>query len=103
MSDLGSRSRLARSRAQLPVSAYFDEALYRREQELLFARGPHYVGHELMVPEPGDFHVLPQEKSGRMLVREGEDVRLLSNVCRHHPAGPRQRREHRLSAAPLDL
>jgi len=41
MSDLGSRSRLARSRAQLPVSAYFDESLYRREQELLFARGPH--------------------------------------------------------------
>jgi choline monooxygenase len=86
MSDLGSRSRLARSRAQLPVSAYFDESLYRREQELLFARGPHYIGHELMVPEAGDFHVLPQEKNGRMLVREDQNIRLLSNVCRHRQA-----------------
>jgi choline monooxygenase len=86
MSDLGSRARLARSRAQLPVSAYFEQELYKKEQQLLFAPGPHYVGHQLMVPEPGDFHVLTQERNGRMLVRNGNKVELLSNVCRHRQA-----------------
>lgn len=86
MSDLGSRSRLARSRAQLPVSAYFDEAVFRQEMELLYARGPHYVGHELLVPNPGDFHTLVQEQNGRMLVRTAAGVELLSNVCRHRQA-----------------
>ena len=86
MSDLGSRTRLARSSAQLPVSAYFDEALYAREIELLFKPGPGYVGHELMVPEQGDFHTLTHEADGRVLVRNASGIELLSNVCRHRQA-----------------
>jgi len=93
MSDLGSAGKLARSSAQLPVSAYFDEALHARELSQLFARAPRYVGHALMVPEVGDFHTLSQERDGRVLVRTGPDagseasgIRLLSNVCRHRQA-----------------
>jgi choline monooxygenase len=86
MSDLGRREYLARSSAQLPVHAYFDEALYRREIELLFHRGPGYVGHELMVPQPGDYYTLSQEDGGRVLVRSAQGVELLSNVCRHRQA-----------------
>jgi phenylpropionate dioxygenase-like ring-hydroxylating dioxygenase large terminal subunit len=89
MSDLGSAGKLARSQAQLPVSAYFDDALYAREMDRLFARAPRYVGHRLMVPEVGDFHTLSQEREGRVLVRSaaGDDgVALLSNVCRHRQA-----------------
>ena len=44
--------------SQLPPAAYFDEALLARERELLFACGPDYVGHELMVPNAGDYAVL---------------------------------------------
>jgi len=86
MSDLGSRTKLARSTAQLPVSSYFDEALFQRELELLFKPGPGYVGHELMVPEPGQYHALPQEREGRMLVHNEAGIELLSNVCRHRQA-----------------
>ena len=93
MSDLGSAEELARSTAQLPVSAYFDEQRYAREIELLFDTAPRYVGHTLMVPETGDFHTLPQERDGRMLVRTGatgdvpgSGIALLSNVCRHRQA-----------------
>ena len=39
------------SPSQLPVSSYFDEALYQREMQQLFARGPRYVGHALSVPQ----------------------------------------------------
>ncbi|MEO8938516.1 MAG: aromatic ring-hydroxylating dioxygenase subunit alpha [Burkholderiaceae bacterium] len=89
MSDLGSVGKLARSSAQLPVSAYFDEALYQREIDLLFRRFPRYVGHALMVSDVGDFHTLAHERDGRVLVRTKDDadgISLLSNVCRHRQA-----------------
>ncbi|GAA4407459.1 aromatic ring-hydroxylating oxygenase subunit alpha [Quisquiliibacterium transsilvanicum] len=87
MSDLGRRELLARSRAQLPVSVYFDDALFRRELEVLFRNGPGYVGHQVMVPEAGDYYALPAEREGRVLVRAADEgLELLSNVCRHRQA-----------------
>ncbi len=84
MSDLSLQ--LQQAASQLPVSAYFDEALYAREMQQLFARGPRYVGHRLAVPEPGDFHALPQEHQGRALIHTPKGVELISNVCRHRQA-----------------
>ena len=86
MSDIGRRDHLQRSAAQLPVSAYFDQALYQREIELLFRKGPGYIGHALMVPNTGDYFALPAEKEGRLLVRGERGLELLSNVCRHRQA-----------------
>jgi len=88
MSDLSiSLAALGRASTQLSVSAYFDEDLYRREQALLFDRGPRYVGHALSVPEVGSFHSLAQEGHGRALVRTPNGaVELISNVCRHRQA-----------------
>src|SRR5471030_2685878 len=86
MSDLGTHAKLARSNAQLPVSVYFDEALLQREMQQLFQAGPRYVGHELMVPNVGDFATLVSEDEGRMLVRNANGLELLSNVCRHRQA-----------------
>ncbi len=73
-------------RLQLPVSSYFDEALFREEQRLIFDDGPRYVGHALAVPEVGDFHVLQHEGNGRALVRGPGGVQLVSNICRHRQA-----------------
>ncbi len=87
MSDLSSGVQaLGRSCPQLGVSAYFDADLFQREIEQVFKRVPRYIGHELMVPEVGDFHVLPQESEGRTLVRTERGVELISNVCRHRQA-----------------
>jgi choline monooxygenase len=71
---------------QLPVSAYFDDDIHRREMELVFQHGPRYLGHELAVPEIGNHYALPQEGEGRALVRTSQGVRLISNVCRHRQA-----------------
>ena len=84
MSDLSIA--LAQSHTQLPVTAYFDGELYRREMELIFHGGPRYLGHELSVPEIGDYHALTQEGEGRALVRTPNGVELISNVCRHRQA-----------------
>jgi choline monooxygenase len=72
--------------APLPVSCYLDPAWYEREMLLLFGRGPNYVGHEKMVPEAGDYMVLPWTEDGKVLVRGDSGVSLLSNVCRHRQA-----------------
>lgn len=87
MSNLGNTQELEALPSQLPVSAYFDEALLAREKTELFAKGPRYIGHELMVPEPGDYFALPGENEGRLLVRNADgSIELLSNVCRHRQA-----------------
>ncbi|MBA5605716.1 aromatic ring-hydroxylating dioxygenase subunit alpha [Duganella sp. FT3S] len=86
MSDLGSHAKLAPTEAQLPVNVYFDAALLQREIQQLFQTGPRYVGHELMVPNAGDFATLVSENEGRMLVRNASGVELVSNVCRHRQA-----------------
>jgi len=90
MSDLSiTLEALERARSQLSVSSYFDEDLFRREQELIFQHGPRYLAHELAIPETGDYYALPQEGEGRVLVRAPDGgVELLSNVCRHR-LGPR--------------
>jgi choline monooxygenase len=85
MSDLSLQ--LQPASCQLPVSSYFDEALYQREMQCIFQRGPRYVGHNLSVPSVGDYYALPQEKEGRALVRNASGaVELVSNVCRHRQA-----------------
>ncbi|MDD3016998.1 MAG: aromatic ring-hydroxylating dioxygenase subunit alpha [Comamonas sp.] len=72
---------------QLPVSSYFDPALFEREMQTLFANGPRYVGSTAAVPEVGDYYALPQENEGRTLVRNAQgQVELVSNVCRHRQA-----------------
>src|SRR5437868_6567272 len=84
MSDLSLQ--LQQAASQLSVSSYFDEALFRREMEVLFKGGPRYVGHALAVPEQGDYYALPQEGEGRALLRTPGGVELISNVCRHRQA-----------------
>ena len=87
MSDLSlSAQSLVRSRSQLPVAAYFDEHMFRREQQRVLQPAPRYVGHELAVAEPGSYQALAQEGEGRALVRNGGGVELVSNVCRHRQA-----------------
>ena len=82
--------------SQLPPAAYFDDALLRRERELLFAKdGPGYAGHALMVPNLADYAVLATRNNAQALTRtrraEGADgetggVNLISNICRHRQA-----------------
>ncbi|EGI75479.1 aromatic ring-hydroxylating oxygenase subunit alpha [Hylemonella gracilis] len=85
MSDLSLR--LQQAHSQLPVTSYFDEALFQREMTELFGRGPRYVGHAASVPEVGDYHVLTHEGNGRVLVRQRDgSITLQSNVCRHRQA-----------------
>ncbi len=86
MSNLVSGDRLRRATSQLPVAWYCDPALSALEQQSMFAPGPGYVGHELMVPSAGDYYALPWRDNAQVLVRSANGVELLSNICRHRQA-----------------
>ncbi len=83
MSALPGRQALRPNAVQLPVSWYLDARVFELEKRLLFDTGPGYVGHELMVPERGDYHSLAWRDDGQVLMRNDHGVQLLSNVCRH--------------------
>ncbi len=72
--------------SQLPVASYFDLEVFRAEQQLIFDASPRYCGHQLSVPEAGDFATLTHEHDGRALIHAAQGVQLLSNVCRHRQA-----------------
>jgi choline monooxygenase len=88
----GELSRLAPAVSQLPVDWYFDESIHELEKKLIFDAGPGYVGHQLMVPEAGDYRTLEWKDHGQMLLNGGSDagknagIWQMSNVCRHRQA-----------------
>ena len=86
MSHLATREQLRQATSQLPVSWYCDPKLFELEKRMLFRRGPGYVGHELMVPNPGDYHALAVRDNAQVLVRNNDGIELLSNICRHRQA-----------------
>src|SRR5258706_114553 len=75
--------RLIAGTAPLPISCYFDHGWFEREMLLLFGNGPGYVGHQLMVPEVGDYKTLPWTEHGKVLVHGPYGIQLLSNTCRN--------------------
>jgi phenylpropionate dioxygenase-like ring-hydroxylating dioxygenase large terminal subunit len=82
MSTLASLPQLKPAAPQLPVDWYFDPGQFAREMKL-FNAGSNYVGHELMVPNVGDYYTLGWQDHAQVLVRNAGGVELLSNVCRH--------------------
>ncbi len=86
MSDLVVASQLSCTSPHLPLAWYFDPEIHALEMKLLFEQGPTYIGHELMVPNVGDYQVLETTARASLLVRNEQGIALLSNICRHRQA-----------------
>lgn len=71
---------------QLPVAWYVDSGIYALEQQHLFAQAPQYIGHTLMAPNVGDYHVLNWTGEAKSLVHQQDGIGLMSNICRHRQA-----------------
>lgn len=83
MSNLVDVSQLAQATTPLPTDWYLDPRILDLEKRLLFDQGAGYVGHEIMLPNVGDYYVLEWMNSAKVLVRNKDGIELLSNVCRH--------------------
>ena len=72
--------------AQLPISWYVAPAIYALEQKWLFPQTSRYVGHELMVPNRGDYYAIDWMSNAKALVHNNQGIGLISNICRHRQA-----------------
>lgn len=79
-------SQLSDKSTQLSVDWYLDPKILEIEKRILFDQGPGYVGHEIMVPNIGDFYVPEWMNNAKVLVRNQQGIELLSNICRHRQA-----------------
>lgn len=77
---------LMQTDSQLPVSWYVDPDIYALEQQHIFQQHAHYVGHQLMVPNQGDYYTLPWLNEAKALVHHQQGISLISNICRHRQA-----------------
>jgi choline monooxygenase len=84
MTHLATLRELTLAQSPLGVHAYHEEAVFRTEMLRLFHT--QYVGHELQVPERGDYSSLAHEAHGRVLINTETGIKLLSNICRHRQA-----------------
>ena len=72
--------------SQLPIDWYLNPEIYALEQTILFAKAPQYIGHQLMVSNPGDYRVIDWMQNAKSLVNQAGEISLISNVCRHRQA-----------------
>lgn len=85
-SALDLQLKLSETQVQLPVSWYTDPEIYRLEQQHIFAHAPNYIGHQLMVPNQGDYYALEWMNNAKTLVHHEQGISLMSNICRHRQA-----------------
>src|SRR5690349_23318081 len=63
---------------------FVDDAIYREEQERVFARAWLFLGHESQIPRPGDFFVSSMGEESVILCRDGAGtIHAFLNSCRH--------------------
>jgi phenylpropionate dioxygenase-like ring-hydroxylating dioxygenase large terminal subunit len=63
---------------------YSDEAIYQQEIQRIFARCWLYLGHETLLPQPGDFLTTVMGEDPVIVWRDGAgNVHAFLNTCRH--------------------
>jgi phenylpropionate dioxygenase-like ring-hydroxylating dioxygenase large terminal subunit len=71
-------------KGQISREIFVSEAIYRAEQERLFARAWLFVGHESQIPNPGDFFVSGMGEESVILCRDrAGEVHVFLDSCRH--------------------
>src|SRR5215470_16319184 len=71
-------------RALVSRAVYSDPEIYRQEQERVFGRCWLVLGHESMLPRPGDYLTNFMGEDPVLLLRDqGGQVRAFLNTCRH--------------------
>lgn len=77
---------MAQNFENIDLSWYQNPEVFEREQVCLFQKKPIYVGHALMVPNIGDYHVLSRHANAEVLTHTQNGIHCISNICRHHQA-----------------
>jgi choline monooxygenase len=76
-------NRPAPEAATLPPTAYTSAEIYERELEFIFRREWICVGRVEDLRKPGDYFTAQVANESLIIVRDSDQIRALSNVCRH--------------------
>src|SRR6266545_3203315 len=79
------RSFIDTERGTVNRELYVNEDVFQQELEQIFARCWLFLGHESLVPNPGDFMITRMGTEEVLLVRDRKDhqIRAFLNTCRH--------------------
>ena len=84
MTPLDPRDLVDAERGLISPQIYSDDGLYQLELENLFARVWLFVGHESMIPKPGDFVQMYMAEDPVMVTRKKDgSISVFLNQCRH--------------------
>ena len=82
--DRSLRSLVDVDNGMISREVYTSDEIYRQEQEQIFMRAWLFVGHESMVPNPGDFAASRMGAEEVLLVRDRKGkIHVFLNTCRH--------------------
>src|ERR1051325_9976411 len=82
--DKSLRAMVDLERGRVNREVYVNEDIWRQEQEQIFMRAWLFVGHESMVPNPGDFAASRMGAEEVIMVRDRKDkIHVFLNTCRH--------------------
>ena len=83
--DRSLRSLIYTDHGTLSRELYVNPDIFEQELEQIFARCWLFIGHESLVPNPGDFMVTRMGTEEVILVRDRKDrqIRAFLNSCRH--------------------
>lgn len=72
---------------RVPSAIYTSDDVATLEEQRLF-RGPvwHLMGHESEIPNPGDYKTMHLGTTPLIVIRDGDEVRVLVNSCAHRGA-----------------
>ena len=82
--DRSLRSLVDVERGMINREVYVNDDIYRQEMEQIFQRAWLFIGHESMVPNPGDFAASRMGEEEVILVRgQTGTIHVFLNTCRH--------------------
>ena len=69
---------------QISREIFVNDDIYAQEQERVFARSWLFIGHEIQIPNPGDFFASRMGEESVILCRDrAGPVHVFLNSCRH--------------------
>lgn len=87
---------MERNTLNIPVKWYSEDKLFELEKKSLFTEStPFYFCHESAVPNFGDVYSLPTAFDEKLIARDENELRVISNVCLHRQSLLVKGRAHR--------
>lgn len=71
---------------KFPLRLYYNQNQLDKEWGIWFQKYGGFIGFSSLVPNEGDYYVVPHTNESKVLIRNDNELVLLNNFCRHRQA-----------------